>query len=78
MLNKTGFTKIMKKFDKTAGWKASKEFQTSKLNTAYFISSTILDDLISETENLFIENFEKGHRRRAMAKLRIPDGRNQV
>ncbi|KAF9907622.1 hypothetical protein EC991_010741 [Linnemannia zychae] len=77
VLNKTGFTKIMKKFDKTAGWKASKEFQASKLNPAYFISSTILDDLISGTEELFIEKFENGHRRRGMAKLRIPDGRNQ-
>ncbi|KAF9156642.1 hypothetical protein BG015_003244 [Linnemannia schmuckeri] len=77
VLNKTGFIKIMKKFDKTAGWKASKEFQASKLNTAYFISSTTLDDLISETEDLYIEKFEKGHRRRGMAKLRIPDGRNQ-
>ncbi|OAQ27981.1 hypothetical protein K457DRAFT_139103, partial [Linnemannia elongata AG-77] len=43
VLNKTGFVKIMKKFDKTAGWKASKEFQASKLKSAYFVSSTILD-----------------------------------
>ncbi|KAF9124219.1 hypothetical protein BGW39_008375 [Mortierella sp. 14UC] len=77
ILNKTGFVKIMKKFDKTAGWKASKEFQASKLNPAYFISSTILDNLISETEELYIQKFEKGHRRRGMAKLRIPDDRNQ-
>ncbi|KAG0378862.1 hypothetical protein BGX24_002578 [Mortierella sp. AD032] len=77
VLNKTGFTKIMKKFDKTAGWKASKEYLSSKLNHAYFISSTTLDDLISETEELYIEKFEKGHRRRGMAKLRIPDDRNR-
>ncbi|KAF9137892.1 hypothetical protein BGX30_009797, partial [Mortierella sp. GBA39] len=77
VLNKTGFIKIMKKFDKTAGWKASKEFQASKLKTAYFVSSTILDDLIIETENLYVEKFEKGHRRRGMAKLRIPAGKNQ-
>ncbi|KAF9318710.1 hypothetical protein BGZ91_005111, partial [Linnemannia elongata] len=77
VLNKTGFVKIMKKFDKTAGWKASKEFQASKLKSAYFVSSTILDDLISETEDLYVEKFENGHRRRGMAKLRIPTGRNK-
>ncbi|KAF9106253.1 hypothetical protein BGX29_010009 [Mortierella sp. GBA35] len=69
--------KIMKKFDKTAGWKASKEFLANRLNTAYFVSSTTLDELIAETEELYIEKFEKGYRRRGMAKLRIPDGRNQ-
>ncbi|KAF9926115.1 Xenotropic and polytropic retrovirus receptor 1 [Linnemannia zychae] len=77
VLNKTAFTKIMKKFDKTAGWKASKEFLASKLNPSYFVGSTVLDDLIAETEELFIEKFEKGHRRRGMAKLRIPDDRNR-
>ncbi|KAF9113778.1 hypothetical protein BGX27_000812 [Mortierella sp. AM989] len=66
VLNNTGFVKIMKKFDKTAGWKASKAFIASKLRPAYFMSSTILDDLLEETENLFIEKFENGHRRRAL------------
>lgn len=68
----------MKKFDKTAGWKASKDFQASKLKPAYFISSTILDDLILETEDLYVAKFEKGHHRRGMAKLRIPTDRNKV
>ncbi|KAK3840616.1 MAG: SPX domain-containing protein [Linnemannia elongata] len=77
VLNKTGFVKIMKKFDKTAGWKASKDFQASKLKPAYFISSTILDDLILETEDLYVAKFEKGHHRRGMAKLRIPTDRNK-
>ncbi|KAG9065305.1 Xenotropic and polytropic retrovirus receptor 1 [Linnemannia hyalina] len=78
VLNKTGFIKIMKKFDKTAGWKASKEFQASKLKTAYFVTSTILDDLILETEDLYIEKFENGHRSRGMTKLRIPAGKNRL
>ncbi|KAF9360251.1 hypothetical protein BGX26_010052 [Mortierella sp. AD094] len=78
VLNNTGFVKIMKKFDKTAGWKASKAFVASKLRPAYFMSSSTLDDLVEETENLFIEKFENGQRRRGMAKLRIPDTKNQA
>ncbi|KAF8944063.1 hypothetical protein BGZ46_006352, partial [Entomortierella lignicola] len=77
VLNNTGFVKIMKKFDKTAGWKASKAFVASKLRPAYFMSSTILSDLMEETENVFIEKFESGYRRRGMAKLRIPDTKHQ-
>ncbi|KAG9325024.1 hypothetical protein KVV02_001023 [Mortierella alpina] len=73
VLNETGFAKIMKKFDKTAGWKATKAFNASKLNPRYFMSSTTLEELITETETLYIEKFEDGHRRRGMSKLRIPD-----
>lgn len=68
----------MKKFDKTAGWKASKAFEQTKLRPQYFMTSTVLKDLTVETEELYINTFEKGHRRRGMAKLRIPDLKNQV
>ncbi|KAG0057269.1 hypothetical protein BGZ83_000059 [Gryganskiella cystojenkinii] len=77
VLNITGFTKILKKFDKTAGWKASKAYEVAKLRPSYFMSSSIVSDLITETEDLFINQFENGHRRRGMAKLRIPDSKNQ-
>ncbi|GJJ72444.1 xenotropic and polytropic retrovirus receptor 1 [Entomortierella parvispora] len=78
VLNHTGFAKILKKFDKTAGWRASKPYMNSKLKPAYFMTSGIIQDLIVETEDLFIDTFEKGHRRRGMAKLRIPDSKNQT
>ncbi|KAG0252375.1 hypothetical protein BG011_007016 [Mortierella polycephala] len=78
VLNHTGFSKILKKFDKTAGWKGSKPYINSKLKPSYFMNSTIVQDLIAETENVFIDSFEKGHRRRGMAKLRIPDSKNQT
>ncbi|KAG0349493.1 hypothetical protein BG004_005155 [Podila humilis] len=77
-LNATGFGKIMKKFDKTAGWKASKAFEQSKLMPTYFYSASVVKDLIVETEDLYIDTFEKGHRRRGMAKLRVPDSKNQI
>ncbi|CAO3565673.1 unnamed protein product [Mortierella alpina] len=73
VLNETGFAKIIKKFDKTAGWKATKAFNASKLRPCYFMSSNTLEELITETETLYIEKFEDGHRRRGMSKLRIPD-----
>ncbi|KAG0342619.1 hypothetical protein BG000_003226 [Podila horticola] len=77
-LNSTGFAKIMKKFDKTAGWKASKAFEHTKLRPRYFMTSTVLKDLTVQAEDLYINSFEKGHRRRGMAKLRIPDSKNQM
>ncbi|KAF9191532.1 hypothetical protein BGZ50_009299 [Haplosporangium sp. Z 11] len=78
VLNHTGFAKILKKFDKTAGWKGSKPYIDSKLRPSYFMNSTIIQDLITETEDVFIDSFEKGHRRKGMAKLRIPDSKNQT
>ncbi|KAG0073947.1 hypothetical protein BGZ90_011150 [Linnemannia elongata] len=78
VLNHTGFAKILKKFDKTAGWKGSKPYINSRLKPAYFMTSGVIEDLIKETEDLFIDTFEKGHRRRGMAKLRIPDSKNQT
>lgn len=78
VLNHTGFAKILKKFDKTAGWKASKAYMNSNLKSAYFMNSGTIEDLINKTEDLFVDTFEKGHRRRGMAKLRIPDSRGQV
>ncbi|KAF9379691.1 hypothetical protein CPC16_010645 [Podila verticillata] len=78
VLNHTGFAKILKKFDKTAGWKASKGYMNSNLKPAYFMNSPTIEDLIKDTEDLFVESFEKGHRRRGMAKLRIPDSKNQT
>lgn len=78
VLNHTGFAKILKKFDKTAGWKGSKPYINSRMKPAYFMTSGVIEDLIKETEDLFIDTFERGHRRRGMAKLRIPDSKNQV
>ncbi|KAF9433619.1 hypothetical protein BGZ76_009203 [Entomortierella beljakovae] len=78
VLNHTGFAKIMKKFDKTAKWKASMAFMNSKLSHAYFMASSNVDDLIKETEDVFVDNFEQGHRRRAMAKLRVPDSKSRT
>lgn len=49
VLNETGFQKILKKFDKTAGWKAS-QLYLKKLQKYHWAKSTKIEDFIKETE----------------------------
>ncbi|CAO3698897.1 unnamed protein product [Rhizopus stolonifer] len=72
ILNETGFGKILKKFDKTAGWKASKLY-TQKMNEYHWIKSQRIDEILNDTEELYIEEFASGHRRKGMSKLRMPE-----
>ncbi|KAI7849080.1 SPX domain-containing protein [Circinella umbellata] len=72
VLNETGFHKIMKKFDKTAGWKAS-QLYLQRVKKYHWVTSTELDSIIKETETLYINEFADGHRRRGMRKLRVPE-----
>ncbi|KAG2230138.1 hypothetical protein INT48_001480 [Thamnidium elegans] len=72
VLNQSGFQKILKKFDKTAGWKASGLY-TQKINKFHWATSHKIDDIMHDTEKLYIDEFAEGHRRRGMAKLRIPE-----
>ncbi|CAO3597054.1 unnamed protein product [Absidia cylindrospora] len=72
ILNKTGFEKILKKFDKTAGWKASGMYG-QQMKKYHWVTSTCLDDMTDETEKLYINEFADGHRRRGMRKLRVPE-----
>ncbi|KAG1084751.1 hypothetical protein G6F42_021658 [Rhizopus arrhizus] len=75
-LNETGFQKILKKFDKIAGWKAS-DLYTQTIKKHHWASTSDLDFIIKETENLYINEFADGHRRRGMRKLRAPE-KNEV
>ncbi|RCH84235.1 hypothetical protein CU098_001628, partial [Rhizopus stolonifer] len=72
VLNATGFQKILKKFDKTAGWKASSLYM-QKLNKYHWMNSEKLDEFLHNTEELYIAEFAEGHRGRGMSKLRIPE-----
>lgn len=71
-LNETGFQKILKKFDKVAGWKASNLY-TQTIKKHHWSNATDLDLIIKETETLYINEFADGHRRRGMRKLRAPE-----
>ncbi|CAO3633741.1 unnamed protein product [Cunninghamella blakesleeana] len=72
ILNQTGFQKILKKFDKTAGWKASNIY-SAKLKNYHWYTSETLHDMISSTERIYIREFANGHRRKGMKKLRVPE-----
>lgn len=50
-LNETGFQKILKKFDKIAGWKASTLYM-KVVRKQHWITSTELNRIINETEVL--------------------------
>lgn len=71
ILNRTGFAKIMKKFDKNVWFKAS-EIYMPKVNSSYFVSSKVLNEVFDETEELFAKHLEKGDRKKAMNRLRVP------
>ncbi|EIE82625.1 hypothetical protein RO3G_07330 [Rhizopus delemar RA 99-880] len=71
-LNETGFRKILKKFDKVAGWKASPLYM-KVVGSHYWVNSKDLNRMMHETETLYINEFAVGHRRRGMRKLRAPE-----
>jgi SPX domain protein involved in polyphosphate accumulation len=48
-LNETGFQKILKKFDKVAGWKAS-HLYTATIKKYHWANTNDLDTIIKETE----------------------------
>jgi len=69
MLNRTGFRKLTKKFDK----KTKSEISTwymEKVNSSYFCTSDVLDNMIPKVEELFSLYFENGNRKVAVEKLR--------
>ncbi|CAO3694540.1 unnamed protein product [Rhizopus stolonifer] len=70
-LNETGFQKILKKFDKVAGWKAGPLYM-KVVKMQYWVNSSDLDHILQETEVLYINEFADGHRSRGMNKLRAP------
>lgn len=48
-LNETGFQKILKKFDKVAGWKASNLY-TQTIKNHHWANTNDLDIIMKETE----------------------------
>jgi SPX domain protein involved in polyphosphate accumulation len=52
LLNRTGLTKILKKFDKTAGRRMSEEYM-EKVKHMHFDQSESLERIMTSTEVLF-------------------------
>ncbi|GAA6058085.1 hypothetical protein JCM3770_001104 [Rhodotorula araucariae] len=69
VLNRTGFAKALKKFEKATAIPCSVKY-SEKVEKANFASSPRLEDLIRETENAFANVFERGDRKKALERLR--------
>ncbi|CCH41884.1 putative membrane protein [Wickerhamomyces ciferrii] len=69
MLNRTGFRKLVKKFDKQTHSELS-NWYIEKVNSNYFGTSDVLDNMIPKVEELFSLYFENGNRKVAVEKLR--------
>ncbi|CAJ0628453.1 15046_t:CDS:10 [Entrophospora sp. SA101] len=72
VLNKTGFAKILKKYDKISSLNGT-EVYMPRVISCNFSKSNVVNDLIKEAENFYIDKFEGGLRRQAMKKLRLPN-----
>lgn len=72
MLNYTGFRKILKKFDKIFNVSLGHEYFLKWIDKNSFYPTKDTDKLITDTENLFIYDLEKGDRSKAMKQLRVP------
>ncbi|KAK9360116.1 EXS family protein [Lipomyces starkeyi] len=69
LLNRTGFQKITKKFDKATGSCISPWYM-DKVNTSDFGQSNVVDNLINQVEDIYSRYFERGNRKHAIEKLR--------
>ncbi|KAL9988635.1 hypothetical protein ACROYT_G003101 [Oculina patagonica] len=71
-LNFTGFRKILKKHDKVFETPNGAQYRQEKVEVADFFVNKRVDELILETEDLYISELEDGNRSKAMNRLRVP------
>ncbi|GAA5943461.1 Syg1p [Sporobolomyces koalae] len=69
VLNRTGFAKAAKKFEKVTSIPCALQYKP-KIENSRFVSSSDLDDLIRKTEDAFASVFEHGNRKKALERLR--------
>ncbi|XP_069772266.1 xenotropic and polytropic retrovirus receptor 1 homolog [Narcine bancroftii] len=71
-LNLTGFSKILKKYDKMFSASKGAGWQAAQVESSTVYTSKKIDQLISEVESLYTNQLEGGDRARAMKRLRVP------
>ena len=69
MLNRTGFRKLLKKFDKRLKTNLSATYM-AKVDASHFASSDVLENMTPKIEDMYSMNFENGNRKVAVEKLR--------
>eukprot|EP00794_Sanderia_malayensis_P015958 gene15958-17563_t len=76
-LNFTGFRKILKKHDKMFKTELGVQYRKDNVETSIFFTNKQVNELILETEGIFINELEGGDRGKAMKRLRVPPIQNQ-
>lgn len=74
ILNRTGFAKILKKFEKTTEVHCADAYYHSKVAPSVLVASETVEKLLKGTEEIYTAYFEHGNRKRALERLRIHTG----
>lgn len=69
-LNRTAFRKINKKYDKVVHARPPLRYMSDNVNKAWFVQSEVIENLMTEIEDLYSRYFERGNRKIAVSQLR--------